>query len=85
MRRYLPAFQQMTLSPNYRCSRNHHSLTFQIPSARTDIYRSSFFLQAIRDWNVLPDSIIVAAEGAEDGVVKFSALVRARDLFTISH
>ena len=35
--------------------------------------------QTIRDWNALPDSPISSAEGVEDGVAKFSSLVRARD------
>ena len=35
----------------------------------------------IRDLNVLPDSLISpVAEGAEDGVSKFTSLVRANDL-----
>ena len=34
---------------------------------------------AIRDWNVLPDSLISSAEDAEDCVAKFTSLVRARD------
>ena len=33
----------------------------------------------IRDWNALPDSLISSAEGTEDGVAKFTSLVRARD------
>ena len=76
----LPAFQLMILfppSPPIRCSRNHHSLTFQTP--RTDIYKGSFFPQTIRDSNAFPDSIITSAEGAEDGVARFTSLVRARD------
>ena len=32
-----------------RRSRNHHSLTFQTPAARTDIHKGSFFPQIIRD------------------------------------
>ena len=53
---------------------------FQTPFDNTDIYKSSFFLQAIRDWNSLTDSLISAAEGAGDSVAKFtSQLVRARD------
>ena len=43
--------------PPVRPSRNHHSLTFQTPAARTDIYKGSFFPQTIRNWNALPDSI----------------------------
>ena len=45
----------------------------------TDIFKCSFFPQTIRDWNALPDSLISSAEGAEDGVAKFTSLVRARD------
>ena len=67
------------LFPPIRRSRNHHSLTFQTPATRTDIYKGSFFPQTIRDWNALPDPIITSAEGAEDGVARFTSLVRARD------
>ena len=66
--------------PLIRRSRNHHSLTFQDPATRTDIYKGSFFSHTIRDWNALPDSIITSAEGAKDGVARFISLrVRARD------
>ena len=57
-----------------RRSRNHHSLTFQTPATRTDIYKGSFFPQTIRDWNALPDSIITSAEGAEDSVARLISL-----------
>ena len=67
------------LIPPIRSSRNHHSLTFQIPTTRTDSYKGSFFPQTIRDWNALPDSIITSAKGAEDGVARFTSPVRARD------
>ena len=30
-----------------------------------------------RDWNALPDSLISSTEGAEDGVAKFTSLVRS--------
>ena len=36
-------------------------------------------LQTIRDCNALPDALISSVEGAEDGVAKFTSLVRARD------
>ena len=39
----------------------------------------SFSPQTIRDWNALLDPHIASAEGAEDGVAKFSSLVRVRD------
>ena len=56
------------LIPPIRRSRNHHSLTFQTPAGRTDIYKGSFFPQTIRDWNAFPDSIIISVKGTEDGV-----------------
>ena len=41
------------------------------------IFISVAFPQTIKDWNAIPDSLISSAEGAEDGVAKFSSLVRA--------
>ena len=43
------------------------------------IVQCSFFPQTIRDWNVLPDSLISSAEDAEDCLAKFSSLMRAKD------
>ena len=37
------------------------------------------FLQTIRDWNELPDSLISSDEMSDDCVSKFTSLVRARD------
>ena len=34
---------------------------------------------SIRDWNALPSLIISSAEGAEDGMAKFTSLVKARN------
>ena len=67
------------LIPQTRCCRNQHSMAFQIPIANTDVYKGSFFPQTIRYWNALPNSLISSAEDAEDCVVKFTSLVRARD------
>ena len=72
------------LIPPIGCSRNHHSMTFQTPAARTDIYKGSFFPQTVRDWNFLPDSIITSVEGEENGVARFTSLMRTRDLLPIS-
>ena len=58
---------------------NQLSMVFQIPSASKDAYKKSFFSQTIRDWNVLPDSLISSAELSDDFVAKFTSLVRARD------
>ena len=67
------------LIPKTRRFRNQHSMAFQIPSASVEAYKFSFFPQTIRDWNVLPDSLISFAELSDDCVSKFSSLVRARD------
>ena len=67
------------LVPLIRHVRKHHSFAFQTPCADTDIYKSSYFPQTIRDRNSLTDSLLSAAEGAEDSVAKFISLVRARD------
>ena len=67
------------LTPLVRRCRNDHSMAYQVPIANIDIYKCSFFPQTIRDWNALPDSLISSAEDAEDGVAKFTSLVRARD------
>ena len=72
------------LVPPIRHVRNHHSLAFQTPFANTDIYKCSFFPQTIRDWNSLTDTLLSAAEGAEDSVATFTSLVRARDLLPFS-
>ena len=65
--------------PPFRHVRKHHSSAFQNPFANIDIYKSGFFPQTIRNWNSLTDSLLSAAEGAQDSVVKFTSLVRARD------
>ena len=62
---------------NRRCRK--HTLVFQIPSASKEAYEKSFFPQTIRDWNVLPDSLISSAELSDDCISKFTSLVRARD------
>ena len=67
------------LIPKNRRCRNQYSLSFQIPLASKEAYKSSFFPQTIRDWNDLPDSLISTAELSDDCVSKFASLVRARD------
>ena len=51
-------------------------MAFRTPIVNTDVYKGSFFHQTIRDWNALPDSLILSAEDAEDCVAKFTSLVR---------
>ena len=67
------------LVPPIRHVRNHHSLAFQTPFANTDIFKSSFFPQTVRDWIFFTDYLLSAAEGAEDSVAKFTSLARAGD------
>ena len=67
------------LIPRVRHCRNDHPMVYRVPIANADIYKCSFFPQTIRDWNALPDSLMPSTEGAEDGVAKFTSLVRARD------
>ena len=69
------------LQPPNRRSRNQHPMAFQVPYAKTDIYKYSFFPDIIRDWNALPTatSIISSAESSEDPVAIFTSLVRSRD------
>ena len=58
--------------PPKRRTRIHHSLAFQTPLAGTDIYKSIFFPQTIRDWNSPTD--ISASECADYPVSKFISL-----------
>ena len=67
------------LQPPNRHSRNQHPVAFQVPYARTDICKYSFFPDTIRDWNALPASIISSAESSEDPVARFTSLMRSRD------
>ena len=52
-----------------------------LSESESDIHKSSFFPQTIRDWNSLTDSLLSAAEGAEDSVAKFTSLVRVETNF----
>ena len=66
----------MTLSPKLGMSEIITLWTFQTPFANTDIYKSSFFPQTIRDWNSLTDSVLSAAEGVEDSVLLISLFLQ---------
>ena len=67
------------LQPPNKRSRNQHPIAFQVPYARTDIYKYSFFPDTIMDWNALLAAIISSAESSEDPVARFTSLVRSRD------
>ena len=47
--------------------------------AGTEMYKSSFLLQTVKDGNSLTDFLISASECAEDPVNKFTSRVRTRD------
>ena len=74
-----PVYLRMTLSPQLSMSEITTFWHFKPPFVNTDIYKCGFFPQTIRDWNSLTDTLLSAAEGAEDSVAKFTSLVRARD------
>ena len=67
------------LQPPNRHSRNQHPMAFQVPYARTDIYKYSFFPDTVRDWNAPLAFIISSAESSEDPVARFMSHVRSRD------
>ena len=56
-------------------------MVFQIPTASIDAYLKSFFPQTIRDWNVLPDSLISSAELSDDCVSKFTFSAKSQSGF----
>ena len=60
---------------------NRHPMAFQVPHARTDIYKYSFFPDTIWDWNALPASIISSAESSEDSVTRFTCLWDLETIF----
>ena len=60
------------LIPPLRFSRNMHTLSFQIPSCRTQIRQNSFFPRTIKDWNHLPLSTVMS-----DSIESFKAAVSA--------
>ena len=63
------------LKTPFRQARNHCSKPFQIPYAKTDVYRHSFFPETIRYWNALPASAISSAESSEDCISRFAPLM----------
>ena len=67
------------LQPPNRRSRNRHPMAFQVPYARTDIYKYSFFPDTFRNCNALPAPIISSAESSDDPVTRFTSLVGSRD------
>ena len=60
--------------------RNQREITFNVPYARTDIYKNSFIPRTIRDWNKLPQATIIQkSENAVDEVKKCTELIRSEN------
>ena len=59
-------------------------MSFQIPFVSLEAYKCSLFPQTFRDWNPFHDNMISSAKMLDDGVSKFSYLLRARDCFNQS-
>ena len=72
------------LQPPNRRSRNQHPMAFQVPYARTDIYKYSFFPDTIREWNALPAAIITSAESSEDPVARFTSMASRFTIYPIN-
>ena len=61
------------LIPKTRRGKNQHFLAFQIPSA------SKASSPKLSGTGITPESLISSSERSDDGVSKFTSLVRARD------
>ena len=69
----------VSLVMTFRIGIKQQPMTFQVPYARTDIYKYSFFPDTIKDWNAFPASLISSADNSGDSVARFTPLVRSRD------
>ena len=56
----LPQLSYSTRKPNL-CATRSHSLTLNVPFARTEYLYNSFFCQAPRLWNDLPFEVVSSA------------------------
>ena len=59
--------------------RYQRDMTFNVPYARTDIYKNSFIPRTIRDWNKLPQTTIQKSENTVDEVKKITELIRSEN------
>ena len=55
---------QNLLHPVTRFTRNLHSKSFIPPQQSKDVYKHSFFPQAVNDWNALSESTIQITDPA---------------------
>ena len=49
--------------------------SFQLPYARTDAFKHSFFAETIRDSNALPASTVSSVECSEDCISRFTSMM----------
>ena len=57
----LVAINKDELIPTIRTNtRNNHDLNFQVPYAKKNVYKHSFFPHTLKDWNALPSDIVHA-------------------------
>ena len=73
-----PVYLRMTLSPQLGMSEITTLWHFKPPLLILYL-QVQLLPQTIRDWNSLTDTLLSAAERAEDSVAKFTSLVRATD------
>ena len=76
-----PVYLRMTLSPQLGMSESITLWHFKPPLLILTFTNAVSSPQTIRDWNSLTDTLLSAAEGAEDSVAKFTSLVRAKANF----
>ena len=65
--------------PPIRYVRDHHSLAFKPPLLILTFTSAVFSPKLLEIGISLTDTLLSAAEGAEDSVAEFTSLVRARD------
>ena len=65
------------INQNKRKQRKGHNHQFQIPHARTDIFKDSFIPKTLKDWNQLDPNILQKSTSAKDPTSTFAELIRS--------
>lgn len=65
------------INQNKRKQRKGHNQQFQIPHARTDIFKDSFIPKTLKDWNQLDPNILQKSTSAKDPTSTFAELIRS--------
>ena len=60
-----------------RNTRRKHQKAFNIPLARTNVYKFSFLPRTIVEWNRLTDKTMTAANSAKNRIRTFSTLIKS--------